>query len=117
MAFVRPKFEAFDKLLVFWTNSNWSPSIVPSAEIESLYPGAVPTSIFPDVALVAETVAIVLKIFNPDTVWPFSPPNIFSEIELPSRSVPVTVKPLLLSSSTDLIVTLVPRNVVKHYRH
>ena len=41
---------------------------MPSAEIESLYPGAVPTSIFPDVALVTETAVIVLKIFNPDTV-------------------------------------------------
>ena len=100
-------------MLVFCTNSNWSPSIVPSADTESLYPGAVPTSIFPDVELVAEIEVIVLNIFKPDTVWPFSAPITFSEIELPSRSVPFTVKLLLLSSSTDLKVTLVPRNVVE----
>ena len=60
---------------------------MPSAETESLYPGAVPTSISPDVVLVAVTEVIVLNIFSPDTVCPFSLPTIFSEIELPSRSV------------------------------
>ena len=49
VAFVKPKLEALDKLLVFCSNSNWSPSIVPSAETDSLYPGAVPASILPDV--------------------------------------------------------------------
>ena len=59
------------------------------------------------------TEVTVLKIFNPDTVWPFSPPKIFSEIELSSRSVPVTIKLLLVSSSIDFIITLVPWNVLE----
>ena len=65
VAFVKPKLEAFDKLFVSCTNSNWSASIEPSAETESLYPGAVPTSMFPDVELVAEIEVIVLNIFKP----------------------------------------------------
>ena len=67
---------------------------------------------FPDVEEVEVILVIVLKIFNPYDVCPDWDPLILSEMVLSSKSVPETVKLLLLTAIKTYRVVVILQSLV-----